>query len=359
MKVVQKFYMQEYLKLLGIIGLGLAMIFSLLDLVEKIDNFAPGRLSMVSIMNYIFLIMPKYLLYLLPMSLLLSSLFVFGLASRNKELIAIKASGGKLKRLLLPFIIMGFMFSLFSFVLGEFAVPEFSERLLEFKREYMTKAEKVTVVEGTIWLRGTDGSIVRLSLYVPGTKLAKRVSIFMPGEESLRKRIEAEEAQWSEDQKGKGIWKLSHVVLYDFEEGKVHSLAEMEYPYLESPALFSRGMRKPEEMGITELSRYMERLNAAGIKDSKLLVDFHVKVSYPLMNLIMMVLGLALSGMSRTGGGLFAAGVGISLSFVYWLLYTFMLSMGYARVIHPVLAPWIVPVLFGILAAYLFRRIPE
>jgi lipopolysaccharide export LptBFGC system permease protein LptF len=36
-----------------------------------------------------------------------------------------------------------------------------------------------------------------------------------------------------------------------------------------------------------------------------------------------------------------------------------MLSMGYARVIHPVLAPWIVPVLFGILAAYLFRRIPE
>jgi lipopolysaccharide export LptBFGC system permease protein LptF len=73
----------------------------------------------------------------------------------------------------------------------------------------------------------------------------------------------------------------------------------------------------------------------------------------------MMVLGLALSGMSRTGGGLFASGVGISLSVVYWLLYTFMLSMGYARVIHPVLAPWIVPVLFGMIAAYLFRRIPE
>jgi lipopolysaccharide export system permease protein len=181
----------------------------------------------------------------------------------------------------------------------------------------------------------------------------------MPGEESLRKRIEAEEAQWAEDQGGTGIWKLAHVVLYDFEGGKVYSLAEMAYPYLESPTLFSRGIRKPEEMGITELFRYMERLNASGIKDSKLLVDFHVKVSYPFTNFFMMVLGLALSGMSRTGGGLFASGVGISLSVVYWLLYTFMLSMGYARVIHPVLAPWIVPVLFGMIAAYLFRRIPE
>jgi lipopolysaccharide export system permease protein len=359
MKIVQKFYMQEYLKLLCIIVFGLSMIFSLLDLVDKIDDFAPGKLSILSIMHYILLIMPKYLQYLLPMSLLLSSLFIFGLASRNKELIAIKASGGKLKGLFLPFIFLGLVFSLFSFVLGEFVVPEFSEQLLEFKRQYMKTAEKVTFVEGTIWLRGTDGSIIRIALFVPGKRLAKGVSIFMPGKESLKKRIEAEEAQWSEDHMGTGIWKLAHVVLYDFEGGKVHSLSEMEYPYLESPALFSRGIRKPEEMGITELSRYMERLNAAGIKDSKLLVDFHVKVSYPLTNFFMMMLGLALSGMSRTGGGLFAAGVGISLGFIYWLLYTFMLSMGYARVIQPVLAPWIVPVLFGLVAAYLFRRIPE
>ena len=359
MKIVQRFYMREYLKLLGIIVFGLALIFSLLDLVDKIDNFSPGKLSLLSIMHYILLVMPKYLQYLLPMSLLLSCLFIFGQASRNQELIAIKASGGRLRGLFFPFIILGFVFSLFSFALGEFAVPDFSERLLEFKGKYMKSVEKVTFVEGTIWLRGTDGSIVRIALYVPEKKVAKGVSIFLPGKESLRQRIEAGEAQWTEDHGGTGKWNLANVVLYDFEGGKVTSMTDMEYPYLESPDLFGKGIKKPEEMGIAELSRYMERLNAAGIKDSKLLVDFHVKVSYPLTNFIMMILGLALSGMSRTGGGLFAAGVGISLSFVYWLLYTFMLSMGYARVIQPVLAPWIVPVLFGIIGAYLFRRIRE
>jgi lipopolysaccharide export system permease protein len=118
-------------------------------------------------------------------------------------------------------------------------------------------------------------------------------------------------------------------------------------------------MRKPDEMGILELYHYTERLKAAGVKDSKLVVDFHSKVAYPLSNLFMLLLGLSLSVMGRIGGGLFSAGLGIFISFVYWLLYTLMLSMGYTRVIPPVLATWIVPMFFGAVATYLFSKIPE
>lgn len=359
MRIAQKAYIREYLKLLGIIGPGLALVFALLDLVDKVDNFIPGKLSLASIVSYILLVMPKYLLYLLPMSLLLCGLFIFGLAMRHRELVALKASGCRLKLLFLPFIIAGALFSLFAFILGEFVVPEFSQRLLDFRSDNMGKAEKMAVVEGSLWLRGTDGSIVRIALYVPEEKRVMGMSIFLPGETSIKKRIEAREAKWSGDEGGSGTWKLSQVVLYDFERESIASVEEMEYPSLESPYLFDRGIRKPEEMGIAELSQYIGKLNAAGIRDSKLLVDFQVKISHPLMNFFMMVLGLALSGMTRTGGGLFAAGVGISLSFTYWLLYTFTLSLGYARIIPPLVAPWIVPALFGIIAVYLFLRIPE
>jgi lipopolysaccharide export LptBFGC system permease protein LptF len=63
--------------------------------------------------------------------------------------------------------------------------------------------------------------------------------------------------------------------------------------------------------------------------------------------------------MTGIGGGLFAAGLGILISFVYWLLYTLMLSMGYARIIPPVIATWIIPAVSGVIAFYLFRKIPE
>jgi len=135
--------------------------------------------------------------------------------------------------------------------------------------------------------------------------------------------------------------------------------AEMEYSYLESPDFFSNVMKKPDEMGIIELYHYSEKLKAAGFRDAKLDVDIQARMSYPPANLIMIILGLALSVMGRIGGGLFAAGLGISISFIYWLSYTFMLSMGYARVLPAIAATWIMPVIFGMAAIYLFSKIPE
>ncbi len=359
MKIVRRYYIKEYLKLLCIICAGLALIFSLLDLVDKIDNFAPGKLSLKGVMYYSLLVMPKYVLYLLPMSLLISSLFIFGLAARYQEITALKASGGRLKVLFLPFVILGLLCSLFSFIMAEFAIPIFSEKLLEFKRIYMGRPDKMAVVQGSVWFRGMDGSVTRMMLYMPEKKLAKGVSIFLPGELSLRKRIEAKEALWSKDESGNNTWILSGVTLYDFESGKFSVAQSMEYPYIESPDLFARGIRATDEMGISELSQYINKLRAAGITHSRLVVDFHVKLSYPLMNFCMMILGLALSGIMRTGGGLLATGAGVSISIAYWLFYTFMLSMGYAKVIEPVIAPWIVPVMFGTVSVYLFRRVPE
>ena len=73
----------------------------------------------------------------------------------------------------------------------------------------------------------------------------------------------------------------------------------------------------------------------------------------------MLVLGISLSVMSRIGGGLIAAGLGISISFIYWLGYTFLLSMGYTRILPPAVATGMMPVIFSVIAVYLFRNVPE
>jgi lipopolysaccharide export system permease protein len=359
MKIVQRHYLREFLKLLVIIAAGLALILSILELIDKIDDFAPGKLTVLGILYYVFLNLPKYLLYLLPMSVLICSLFTFSQASRNRELIVIKAAGGRLKSILLPFMVMGIFFSFLAFVIGEFIAPDFAERTFEFKKEFMNKGDRPTFKEGTIWLKAIDGSLIRIELYIPGKKIAKGISIFVIGPEQLRKRIEAEEAEWSSGFGSEGIWKLKKVFIYDIEGKKIEVFSEMGYPYLESPDFFSKGIKKPEEMGMLELFRYTKKLRAAGIRDSRLTVDLNSKISYPFSNLFMMLLGISLSVMGLSRGGLFAAGLGIFISFVYWLLYTLMLSMGYTRVLPPVIATWIVPVTFGMVAAYVFRKIPE
>jgi lipopolysaccharide export system permease protein len=355
-KILQRYYIREFFKLLGIIAFGLALIFSVLDLIDKIDNFMPGKPTIFKLMLYAFLNMPKYLYYLLPMSLLICSLFVFSQASRNKELTVVKATGGRLKKLFYPFLMTGVFFSILGFIIGEIIMPDFSERSNKLKNTLMKKGENLSFKEGSLWLKGTDGSIIKIELYVPQDKIAKGVSIFILEDTSIRKRIEAGEAIWEGTKK---TWKLKNAFLYDIEKGTIGTMPEMDYPYLGSPDFFREEIKKPEDMGIGELFRYSERLKNAGFRDTKLAVDLHSKASYPLTNFLMLLFGISLSVMRRIGGGMFAAGLGLFISFSYWLIYTFMLSLGFARIIPPVLAAWLIPLIFGTVSIYLFSRIPE
>jgi len=359
MFILQRYYLREFFKLLSLISLGLALIFSILDLVDKIDDFMPSRPSLGSLFLYAFYNFPKYLLYLMPAALLTCTLFIFSHASRNKELVAIRATGGRLRILLYPFIVTGMVLSVFAFLLGEIVVPDFSKRSHELKDTLMRKEQKLTFKEGTLWLRGTDGSPVRIELYIPEKRLAKGVSIFIYGKELLKKRIEAEEAEWKYAGSSEGIWRLRNVTAYDIEEDKIYIMPEMDYPYLEPPDFFSEGIRKPEEMGIGELYRYTARLKSAGFRNTKLIVDLHSKISYPLANFFMILLGISLSIRGKAGGGLFAVGLGLLISIVYWFAYTMMLSMGYAGIVPPLIATWFVPVVFGGIAVYLFSKVPE
>jgi lipopolysaccharide export system permease protein len=351
--------MKEFFRLLGVLSLGIAMVFSLIDLVGKIDDVSEGRLDFVDLFAYAAYNLPKYLYYLLPMSLLICSLFVFNQASRNRELTILRASGARLKNIFLPFVFLGILFSFVGFVIGEVVMPYTSDRSLEIKQKNEEDKDKYAFKEGTLWLRGLENSLIKIDFYMPEEKLAKGVSIFKNEDSILKQRIEAKEARWIPEGNLNGVWILKDVTLYDLEQGTVSNLPEMDYPYLESPDFFNRSIKKPENMGMSELYQYIQRMKSAGFKDTKLTVTLNSKLSYPLTSFFMLLIGISLAVKSGVGGGLIAAGIGIFISFLYWLSYTLMLSMGYAQVIDPILATWIVPILCGAIGIYLFHKIPE
>ena len=140
-----------------------------------------------------------------------------------------------------------------AFLLGEFVVPDFAERTLDFKKKFMKGDEKISFKEGTLWLRSADGALVRIELFMPEGSNAKGISIFVIDENSFKKRIEADEASWVRGAGTKGIWKLKRAIVYDIAQGTITSIPEMDYPDLESPDLFNRSIKNPEEMGIREL----------------------------------------------------------------------------------------------------------
>ena len=354
MKLIQRLYLRDFYALLLLISVGLSCVFSLIDLIGKIDEFLPSKPSLGSLVLYAVLTLPKFFVYLLPMSVLICSLFTFSQASKRREIIAIKAAGGRLLTLSRPFVASGLLISAIAFFVSEVITPVFSTRAAELRSMLAGKGKKTIFTEGAVWIKDRQGNPVKIDLFIPENELARGITIFVRGEAFLTQTIHAQTAVWKKDR-----WVLENVSIHTNETGRRERFERMEYLDLESPELFSREMRTAEDMGIFELYRHMQRLKNAGVNAIKLVVDLNTRVSFPTINIFMMLLGISLANRSGMGGGLFTAGLGLVISLAYWFSYTFSLSIGYAGIVPAGIAAWSVPVIFGSLAVYLFTTTPE
>lgn len=367
MLIVQRLYIKEFLKAIIVLGIGISLVFSIIGLIDKIDEFMPHKPPVKLLIEYILLTIPKFFHYLMAMSTLLAALFIFSQAIKRKEIVIIKAASGRMKRILLPFLAIGLALTLLGFALEEIVIPATSKKIRSIVNQITEKKKEVTFKDGTLYMRGKDGSIVRISLYMPEKNVSKDISIFRFSGGQLNQRIDAETAEWAG-----AAWELKNVTLYDMSTGNISKLREMPYPNIESPRIFQEDAWAVEEMSMTELATYQHRLSDAGFKNIKLVVDISSRLSYPLINFFMLLLGISLSigsdhralqkilhAKSSSHSGIIAAGLGLTISLIYWLGYSVFLSLGYTGAVNPFVAPWIMPLVFAVISLYLYYQIPE
>ena len=364
-------YIAEFFKVMLILTMGMSALFGILSLIDRLEEFMPYRPAYRLLLEYALASIPRNVIYFMPMTALLSSLFIFSLAIKRREIVAIKTSGGRIKKILAPFIVIGVLLTLVGFVLGEFVVPATSKKVRSISNEIVGRGKNTTFFkEGTLYMRGKDGSIVKIALFLPAQNLSKGVSIFRFSENGLTERIDAETGTW-----GNGIWRLNNIAVFDLINGTITRKKEMNYSEIESPKIFREDAIKVEEMTLTELIRYKDRLAAAGFRNVKLSVDLGSRLSYPIVNLFMLLLGISLSiggeqkwiekimriniHGSHANAGVISAGLGLLISVMYWLGYSFSLSLGYQGTVPPISAPWIVPAVFSVVSMYLYHNIPE
>lgn len=357
MRLLQRHYLREFLRLFLVIGLGLSLVLTILSLVSKLDDFLPHNPPFPSLAAYALLRLPLFLLYLLPVAGLICGLYTVGHAARTRETMAIMAAGGRMRELLKPFVAMGAALSLLGFALGELVVPRCASMARDIQSEITGEAAVPSLTrDGKLWIRAKDGSLVKIDFHLlDGGSRFREMSIFRIDSLKLKEIVHAGEAVYLEDEK---TWLLKDVRKYNAEDGGLQVLDEMKYPYLGSPGALKSKERKPYEMGFFELKNYLKRLKAAGFRNVRLSVEMNAKLSAPLVSLFMVVLGISFSA-KRSMGGLAATGVGLLVSLLYWLGYTLVLSLGYAGVLPPLVAAWLMPVFFGGASFYLFSRIPE
>ena len=122
-KIVDRYVLRE-LAVPFLLGMGvftsILLIVRILKLVELVVNRGVPFLEMLRLFSYIF---PAFLEVTLPMALLLAILVAFGRMSSDSEIIALRASGFSLYRLLLPVGVFAAATALLTLTLSVYARP--------------------------------------------------------------------------------------------------------------------------------------------------------------------------------------------------------------------------------------------
>jgi lipopolysaccharide export system permease protein len=134
----------------------------------------------------------------------------------------------------------------------------------------------------------------------------------------------------------------------------VEQFRELRLELPQRPSDFQYLAKPPEEMTWGELSQYVAKIRREGYDATRYLVDLYAKIAFPCTSLVMTILGIGVALYQGKRGGI-ATGVAVSvaLAFVYVLVFHFLLSLGYAGKLPPVLAAWIPNAFFALAGLFL------
>ncbi len=347
---------REFLKMFFLCLTAFYVLFILVDFIERSRHIFKHGANFAAAFGYFFYKSPMIIFMMLPVAVLLGTLLTLAILSKNSEITAIKAGGISIVRAVRPIIALATLISVFGFLMNEFIVPG-----ANMKSEYIYKTGikkqkwKVKYKKRNVWYKADKG-IYRFDLFVPEQEKIQGVSLFLFDDSfQLTQRIEAEKAQYYN-----GRWHLLNGVGRTFDNNALITstpFEDLEIDLAETPADMKIYQKKTDQMNLREIREYVTKLETEGYDGTKYVVDMYSKLSFPLVSIIMAVLGIPFAIRHGRQGGV-AAGIGIAvvMGVVYWLAMSWMLAWGHSGTLGPITAAWGSHIVFGVYGVVMLIR---
>jgi lipopolysaccharide export system permease protein len=341
MKILTKYVVREFLKIVFISLTILITLYMVIHFFETIDEFIINKVEPGIILRYFIFKIPLIFFQMAPNAILLATVVCIGTLVRNNEVTAMRAAGISLLFISRPILLVSLSITLSLIVISEYVTPYTNEKHIYYREVKVRKGpHQRKFQENQIWYHSSDDTIWNIEYLNSKTNHFKGVHIyFFEKGEILIKRIDATAAIHD----GKN-WILKDVYVRNFDhQSKIKSeyFKSANYDFKEEPSDFYRIMRREEEMSIKHVYQYSKKLRKEGLNSTRYEVDFHYKISYPFICIVMALIGIPFSLRANSSGGIvFSFGITLVISGPYYFIYTFAVSLGHGEILPPWLAAW-------------------
>jgi len=359
-KIINRYIFREIAVPFIIIFLVLTFVLLMGKILQIMDLMVNKGVSVLDIGHLIVLIMPNFMLFTIPIALLVSILIAMGRFSADNEITVLKASGVSLIQIYYPVAIASLLAFVAAIVIGYFLVPQsnFATKRLLFELASQNASigikEKVFNADFEGLLLYAD-KIPADGQYMEGVIISDNRII---GEQNT---ILAKKAFLVADPK-------LMIVKLRMENGSIHTVSsdlknyrkvdfksyDINLDLSATLAAFTDEHKSSGDMTMTEL---LERMKKPGLGDAavrEMAIEVHKKFSIPLSCIFFGLLALPLGITSHRAVKSRGFAVGILIVATYYLLRIGGEALVETGRLSPVIGVWTPNLIFAFLGIYLF-----
>lgn len=370
MQTIRRLLHREIWVSVAFVALAFLTLFSFFDLVEELGDIGKGPPAspyrLIHAAAFTLLLAPSRLYELLPIAVLIGSIFVMARLAQSSEFTILRTSGMGPWRALKTLLWMGVIFVLLTFALGDYIAPQAARAAQLLKSKF---TGQISLGQTGAWLKDRqqfsnfavnvgaldgDGGMNRVKIYEFNSK-----GQILSTAEAATGRVEAD--AWILKNVQRQEFFIPTIAVFETQSFSLSKaataahlarversqlLAEWRWPTGISAEMVSVALLKPERMGTLDLFQYIRHLQINGQTSQRYEIEFWRKAFYPLSCLVMMVLALPFAYLHFRSGaisGYVFAGVMIGISF-------FMLNnvFGYIGNLND-WTPWLTAALPGLI----------
>jgi lipopolysaccharide export system permease protein len=354
-RIHDRYLLRQFVKVLLIAVVVFVVIYVTVDTFEEIDNFIDHDARIDHIALYYAFSVPFILTYVIPVSLLLGTVFSMGIMARRNELTALLASGVSLVRVSAPILITAILVSIFSAYFNDVVVANANRRKDDIMRHDIEKHPRSDPkIKENFHFLGQSGFVYLAQSYDDRAGSLYDIVVQRFDRNTLLSRIDAKEAVWEDS-----VWVFYSGFRRSFAESGEHveTFQRLTVPGIrETPEDFAKEEIDHEDMKFSELKRYVQNVRRSGGNAEKYLVDLYFKLSFPFAGSIFVLIGIAFASGKRKQSVASGFGVTLIVSFMYYGVLRVGQTLGHNGVLPPFLAAQLGNIIFLMIGLLLVTR---
>jgi lipopolysaccharide export system permease protein len=362
MKKTTYLYILKEILPIFFIGLIIFTVILLMDKILKLIELIVTRgVNVSQILMLLLFISPSFLIFTIPMAVLLAILLAFGRLSSDSEITALKASGMSLYQLFLPVSIFSICAYLLTTLLVFYGLPWGNRG---FKATlYMIAQSKADIeIKERVFNDTFDGLVVYVDKVPIQGKRMEGILIYDERDQGKLITIFAREGILASNPK-------SQEIILRLLSGDIHRIEHQTNIYqkvkfdtydlkLELANTFTTiGKKlKDKEMSIDDIKEKMDEMRKKGEDTTPLKVELHKRYAFPFACVVFSLIGVPLGIQPRRSGRSYGFIFSILIILAYYICLTASEILAVRHTIPTFLAGWAPNFLFGGLGIYLLIK---